>query len=350
MKKVGLLSVCLLGGLFFAFPSTAQDNQSSQGDGNEEIVIRKKGDFPQKLDIQLNGDQVTINGKKPEDVEGNIEVIRRKSSDRERGFSFRGPSGGFQGFGPHSGMFDDSDMAGGNHNKALLGVLTLPSDSAEGARIEEVEKGTPADSAGLQKNDLITRIGSREIHSAQDLTEAIGQYEPGDVISVTFRRNGAEQEADVQLGRNDNSGGGMMTMPFDHRYFFQSPFGEGNPDDQGSPLPDNGFMQEFRRNHPFFSPGRSQAPKLGMRVEGTDDQHGVKVTEVTPGSAAEASGFKEGDVLTAIAGQDVTGIPDVVRALRAHRSDKTVEAKVERGGKEKTLQVTIPHDHPSADL
>lgn len=345
MRKYGLLSMLFLAGALFAFRAGAQDQQSD--DGREEIIIRKKGDFPQKLDIQLNGDQVTINGKKPEDVEGNITVIRRKSSeDSERSFSFGGAprAWSFRGGNPHQGMsmFGGGSMFGGNSNKALLGVLTIPSDSSHGARIEEVEKGTPADSVGLQKNDVITKVGTRDIQSAQDLTEAIGQYKPGDVTSVTYDRDGTSHEAEVQLGRNDNSGrAGMMPLP-DVNDYFQSPYRESGP---------RNFMQRFRRNHPFLNPeAPAGGPKLGMRVEDRTDHKGVTVKNVTAGSAAEAAGFKAGDVLNSIGGKDISSVEDVLQALHDHQGDESLKATVDRDGKKKTLDVEMPGSHHSVDL
>lgn len=339
MKKYSLLSLCFLAGALCAFNAGAQDKPS--GSGREEIIIRKKGDFPEKMTIQLNGDQVTINGKKPEDVEGNVEVIRRKSEDRSsNSYSFSGPSPSFHRFG--EGGQQGGMLFGGDGNKALLGVLTIPSDSSAGARIEEVEKGTPADSAGLQKNDVITQVGTREIHSARDLTDAIGQYEPGDVVTVTYLRDGKQGEAQVVLGRNDNNGRGRMAMPF-NQYYFQSPFGN-----NGSP--DN-FMRQFRRNHPFLSPQQpGSQPKLGMRVEDRSDHKGVTVRQITPGSAAEAAGFEKGDVVTALGGKEVSGVADVLGILRDHRGDDSLSATIDRDGKKKTLEISLPGTHRSADL
>lgn len=351
MKKYGLLSLILLAGILFASTAGAQDQQSDHG--HEEIIIRKKGDFPKKLDIQLNGDQVTINGKKPEDVQGNITVIRRKSSgDSGEDFGYSRGSGrrSFGGGYPGMNMFGGGGSMSINSNKALLGVLTIPSDSSQGARIEEVERGTPADSVGLRKNDVITKVGTRDILSAQDLTEAIGEYEPGDVVSITYNRDGASHETDVQLGRNDNAGArGMMSMPAmprDH-YYFQSPYGESGPQN---------FMQQFRRNHPFLNPYGANPerlnpePRLGMRVEDRSDKKGVTVKKVTAGSAADAAGFKAGDVLIAIDGDQVSSVDDVLQALQSHQGDDTLKATVDRDGKKKTLEVEMPGRHQSADL
>lgn len=341
MKKYRLILVICLGGALYAGMAGAQDQKDDHG--TEEIVIRKKGDFPQKLDIQLNGNQVTINGKKPEDIKGNIEVIRRKSSGdvadddsspSTHSYSFRGMPG-------NMGAFPDSDAEDGSNNKALLGVLTLASDSLDGARVAEVERGTPADSAGLQKNDLIVKVGTTSIHSAEDLSEAIGRHEPGDMVTVSYDRNGETREAKVNLGRNDNGGRHpALGMPFD-RFHFRGPFGRTGPED---------FMKQFRQNHPFLNPDGQEHPKLGITVEDRDDQTGVTVKQVKPGSPAETSGFKAGDVLIRIGGKEVNSVEDVVDALRGQEIDKSFDAAVDRNGKEKKLTVKIPKPHQDADL
>jgi membrane-associated protease RseP (regulator of RpoE activity) len=334
MRKHILRAFLLPALTLWAVYGYAQDQPSSQD--REEIVIKKKGAFPQKMDIQLNGDQVMINGKKPEDIEGNIEVIRRKSSGADaQSFNFdrSGPS-----------QESPDHFSGGGFpaaNRALLGVLTLPAgDSLHGARVEEVEKGTPADSAGLQKGDLIVKIDDQKIGSAEDLSRVIGSYAPADVVTVSFERQGQTKEVSVKLGRNDNRGMlGMGSMPMDR---FHMPFsGRGQS-------PDN-FMKEFRHFHPFISPSNNE-PRLGISVEERDDHDGVTVKQVESGSAAQAAGFEPGDVLTQFAGAPIHGIDDVLQAIRAHRADDQVKATVSRDNKHKTLTVTMPRAHAKADL
>lgn len=328
MKKYFLLSSLLLGGLLLGCRAFSQD--SSQA--NEEIIIRKKGDFPQQMTIRLNGDQVTINGKKPEDMKGDIEVIRRKSEGGENYAFAPAPSGpGSMGFGP----------APTSSNKALLGVLTLQSDSVAGAKVEEVEKGTPADSAGLKPDDIITKVDNTGISSAEDLSNAIGNYAPGDEVTITYLRDGRTMTSRVRLGRNDNGGHFALGMPFD-RFHFHGPFGR--------PRNDQDFLKQFRKYHPFMGPEMNNGPHLGMRVEDRDDGKGITVKDVKPGSAAQKAGFKAGDILSKFGGQKIGNISDVLNALQAHADDKTVTATVIRNGKDKTLTVTIPEVHQQADL
>lgn len=50
-----------------------------------------------------------------------------------------------------------------------------------------VISGTPADTAGLQPGDLITRFDGREVHSSQDLLTLIRAHQPGDVVGFEAR-------------------------------------------------------------------------------------------------------------------------------------------------------------------
>jgi serine protease Do len=68
---------------------------------------------------------------------------------------------------------------------------------------------------------------------------------------------------------------------------------------------------------------------------------GVKVAGVTPGSPAERSGVKEGDVLMKIDGKDVADLPGFSGILRGLTPGQTVKVVLVRGGQEQTLDVTV---------
>jgi serine protease Do len=335
MKKYLLLSALLAGGLLLGCQAFSQDTAAN---GNEEIIIRKKGELPRQMTIRINGDNITINGKKPEDMKGNIQVIRRKSTeqrDSQGGYVFRRPMPYNPGMMPFAGNPVSS-------NKALLGVLTLPGDSVAGAKVEEVEKGTPADSAGLKAGDVITRVDDSPVASAEDLSEAIGNYDPGDQVTITYLRDGRTGTLQVKLGRNDNGGNHFALNTPLNRFHFRGPFGR--------PGTDQDFLNQLRKYHPFMGQQMESGPQLGMKVENRDDGKGITVKQVKPGSAAEKAGFKSGDILTEFAGQKITDISDILDALHAHGSDKSVQATVLRGGRDKTLTVQIPEAHQQADL
>ena len=71
---------------------------------------------------------------------------------------------------------------------------------------------------------------------------------------------------------------------------------------------------------------------------------GAFVAEVTSGSPAEQAGIKQGDIITAIDGQEITSSDGVVLAVRSHNVGDTVQVKLMRGSQEMTVSVTLGSD------
>ena len=57
-----------------------------------------------------------------------------------------------------------------------------------GALVSEVEKGSPADKAGIEVNDIIVSISGKVISSASDATSEIQNYNVGDEIEIGIIR------------------------------------------------------------------------------------------------------------------------------------------------------------------
>jgi serine protease Do len=97
----------------------------------------------------------------------------------------------------------------GSVSRGFLGVSTVdvtPSLAASfnlpvdrGIGVASVQRGSPADSAGLRVNDIIVRLGEVTINSSGDLLQALTKYRAGDKITVVFYRGGQQQEAEVTL-------------------------------------------------------------------------------------------------------------------------------------------------------
>lgn len=69
-----------------------------------------------------------------------------------------------------------------------------------GVRLTGVRAGSPAEKAGLRAGDVITAVGDRQIRDLQALTDALRAHQPGDVVPMRFRREGADQTVSVTLG------------------------------------------------------------------------------------------------------------------------------------------------------
>ncbi len=66
--------------------------------------------------------------------------------------------------------------------------------------ITGVTKGSPAEKAGLQPNDIVTKFGDAEVPDFETLIDMLKKTEPGDKVSITILRGGMESTLNVELG------------------------------------------------------------------------------------------------------------------------------------------------------
>jgi serine protease Do len=74
-----------------------------------------------------------------------------------------------------------------------------------GARIARVVANGPAESAGLQSGDIITRFDGQTIDTARSLSRLVGNLDAGSEVSVEYQRDGQLRETTTVLGALDES-------------------------------------------------------------------------------------------------------------------------------------------------
>ncbi len=70
-----------------------------------------------------------------------------------------------------------------------------------GARVSEVNPGSPAARAGLRTGDVITKINSQVVDTAEALIVAIRTHRPGESVKLDFERAGKPRQANITLGQ-----------------------------------------------------------------------------------------------------------------------------------------------------
>ncbi len=83
--------------------------------------------------------------------------------------------------------------------RAWLGLWTAPPIRGEGARVIALEFGGPADRAGIEAGDVITRFSEKPVRHAQDVTAVVIGAEPAERVSIDLLRNGKRATVEVQL-------------------------------------------------------------------------------------------------------------------------------------------------------
>ncbi|MEO5661683.1 MAG: trypsin-like peptidase domain-containing protein [Nocardioides sp.] len=94
----------------------------------------------------------------------------------------------------------DQILRSGEARYPVIGaqVRTGGADSV-GALITEVNKDTPAEDAGLLKDDVVTEVDGKPVTDGIALIVAIRTHQPGDTIEFTVKRGGDEKAVQITL-------------------------------------------------------------------------------------------------------------------------------------------------------
>jgi S1-C subfamily serine protease len=82
---------------------------------------------------------------------------------------------------------------------AYFGVVPDYSGGNNGLKINGTGKDSPAEKAGLQAGDVITKFGDLAIGDIQGLADALRKYKPGDKVPVIVKRGDKNVELNVEL-------------------------------------------------------------------------------------------------------------------------------------------------------
>jgi serine protease Do len=316
----------------------------------QEITIRKDGDKEMNLKVEINGDKITVNGKPlAEFKDSGIVINKRKmilqgggnklyfNDDKEGGQEFN--------FGDALGESFQNEMEEGvETNKPFLGVVTETKD--DGVEIKEIVKGSAAEKAGLQKGDIITKIGNEKINSPEVLSDMISFKKPKDEVKISYKRDGKTNMAKAVLGnrKSNNVRNFTFKMPQGMERQFNMP-------GQRAPLTNmEGFnedMMELSQNVADAFPFRK---KIGIKIQDTEDGGNVKVINVEDSSAAAIAGIKKDDLITEINGKKIDNTDDAREELQPDEDKKAYKIKVKRKGEELNFEVKIPRKLKTANL
>jgi serine protease Do len=147
--------------------------------------------------------------------------------------------------------------------------------------------------AGLRNGDFITKIGDEVVTDAAAVGPALAKIDPGTRLALTVSRGGDVVTIAVERAKT----GYLGIRP--------------------GPLRD-----ETRK-------------KLALA-----EDEGVLITRVVPEGPAAKSGLKDGDIITALAGQTVDG-RTLGRRLQRIGAGETIPVQIVRDGQRTTLQLTL---------
>lgn len=173
---------------------------------------------------------------------------------------------------------------------------------AQGALVTGVEAGSPADKAGVEAGDIITRFDGKAIEKVADLPRLVGNTKPGTKSTMTVHRRGSSRDLSITIAEIEPDKPAAKTAASEEKP-------KASPAAQQMGL----AVTEL-----------SEAQKKELKLKG-----GVIVAAAT--DAAARAGLREGDVILAIANTEVTGVKDFEATLAKADKTKPVNVLYRRG-------------------
>lgn len=231
----------------------------------------------------------------------------------------------------------------------MLGVVTQKNDL--GAEVMNVTEESAAAKAGLKQGDIITEVDNNKIETPDDLSKAVSNKNPGDKITIAYLRNKKQYTAIVELTKwstpegwvtGDGRSFTIPAMPNFDIEEFRGKLGDLQNKQRN--------FRQYNYDFPNFSYGSPASPTMGIKIQDTETDGGVKIIEVRKGSDAAKAGLAEGDIIKEVNGTTVRNTDTMISAIRANRSNSSVKLKIERGGKTRNIDVIFTKKIKTADL
>src|SRR5436190_19431365 len=252
-----------------------------------------------------------------------------------RNFSFFLDGGAFLGVGTE-------DIS--KENMARYGMREV-----RGVGVTEVAKDSPAEKAGLRKDDVIVRFDGESVTSVRKLTRLINESSPDQTVRVTVVRGGVEQELTATLAKQKFGNVFGSTMPRIQR--------RGDNDDSVRIFPNGNWPPSIGGGDAPFVWSLGANRRIGVSTQTLSkqlaDYFGVKdggalITSVSDNSPASKAGLKAGDVITAIDGEKVTSPGDITNGLNKKETGD-VTLTIMRDHNTRTVTLT-PEKNPNGSL
>ncbi len=91
----------------------------------------------------------------------------------------------------------NKSMSSSRSFKVTMGVMPSYTSDVAGLLVDGATDGKPAQKAGIQTGDIITKIGDFEIKDIQTYMDALGKFEKGQTVPVKIKRKSEELTLNV---------------------------------------------------------------------------------------------------------------------------------------------------------
>lgn len=182
--------------------------------------------------------------------------------------------------------------------------------TAKGVIVSKVQKGSPAEKAGLKEEDVILRLNGKEVHNSSELSTWVSSTSPKTTITLEVLRNDKVQTVHVKLGELSPS------------------------------------VQQL-------ASGEATNSRIGLQVSNITKAlakkyslpsglSGVVVTGVKPNTIAADVGVQEGDVIMKVNRRAVNNVEDFNKIMGKTKAGDNVMFYLRRGEGNFFVAFTLP--------
>jgi serine protease Do len=171
-----------------------------------------------------------------------------------------------------------------------------------GAAVRGVEVGSPADKAGVEAGDIITRFDGKIVEKSSDLPRLVGSTKPGSKSTITVFRRGSTKDLTIYVAEVESD-----------KAVAKTPSREEKPKASAAGQAFGLTVTEL-----------AESQKKELKIKG-----GVKVESAV--DAAARAGLREGDVILSLANMEVMTVKDFDAIVSKHDKSKPLNALFRRG-------------------
>lgn len=161
------------------------------------------------------------------------------------------------------------------------------STKTKGVLIAQVDDDSSAEAAGLKTGDIVTRVDEKAVTTSSELRNEIGLRRRGDEVTLDILRDGKPKVIEAKIGKSSVLGSFLEAK--------------------------NNWQKKLE----------------GIQFADTNNQSGVRIVQIAPGSAAIYSGLRQGDLIVEANKKKIKTLDDLKEVL-VKASGKLL-LRIERG-------------------
>lgn len=190
--------------------------------------------------------------------------------------------------------------------RSYMGVYLIYDGNNNGALIDRIVEGSPAELAGLRSGDRIMSVNESEIFVPADVLSILSTTNPDSSINLRIQRDDIELNTSLNTIRRNQL-----------------------------------QLDEICHHQGFLGVTDLSVHYLEPDSEGYEPVAGVYVGEVLENTAADMAGLIEGDTIQTVNGVFISDPGDLSRRIRANQIGDTVELGILRNDEFLTVNATL---------